>query len=161
LVLYLERSGHFKREYGYPQSFPSTPLGVTIKLYFQKDTMNEVEAYINEFEGEQKSIMLFFHNWFTRELNLISKIRFKIPFYYQKSWLCYLNPIKPDGVELAFLRGNELSNEQGLLEAKDRKQVYGITFRKVIEIPDDLVNEIIQEALLLDQVKPYSVRKKK
>ena len=123
--------------------------------------MNEVEAYINEFEGEQKSIMLFFHNWFTRELNLISKIRYNIPFYYQKSWIYYLNPIKPDRVELAFLRGNELSNEQGLLEVKDRKQVYGITFHKISDVPVELIHEIIQEALLLDQVKPYSIRKKK
>jgi hypothetical protein len=90
------------------------------------------------------------------------KIRFKIPFYYRKSWICYLNPVKGNGVEFVFLRGNELSNEQGLLEAKGRKQVSGVTFYEIKEIPQEVLQEVVMEALILDdEVKYKSKRSKK
>jgi hypothetical protein len=94
------------------------------------------------------------------QLELEDKIKFKIPFYYHKSWICYLNPIKKEAVELVFLCGKELSNQQGLLQAKERKQVAGITFSKRGDIPKDQVYEIIQEALMLDEMK-YHQRKRK
>lgn len=122
--------------------------------------MANVEDFINQLENEQREIMLYFHELLAHQLELEGKIRFKIPFYYHKSWICYLNPIKNDAVELAFLLGKELSNDQGLLEAKDRKQVAGITFSRVEEIPKDAVYEIIQEALMLDEMK-YNQRKRK
>ncbi len=85
--------------------------------------MTAVEAFIYKYDDDQREIMLFFHRLLTLELNLTEKIRFKIPFYYGKSWICYLNPIGKDQVELAFVRGNELSNQQGILDNKGRKQV--------------------------------------
>lgn len=101
--------------------------------------MTEVENFIYNYDGSQKEIMLFFHNWLTSELNLTDKLRFKIPFYYRKSWICYLNPrptgssgraTKNNAVEFAFTRGNELSNSQGMLDNKGRKQVFSIELRK-------------------------------
>lgn len=115
--------------------------------------MSEVEDFIYHFEGNQRQVMLYFHNLFTQELNLTDKIRYKIPFYYGRSWICYLNPTKENSIELAFIRGNELSNAQGLLHSKGRKQVYGIEIKKVSDIPFAAVNEIIQEAILLDESK--------
>lgn len=123
--------------------------------------MTEVENFIYEYENEQREIMLFFHNTLTTELNLTAKIRFKIPFYYGKSWICYLNPIKSDRIEFAFVRGNELSNQQGLLENKGRKQVYSITFNKMSEAHKKEIDEIIQEAILLDETIPYESKRKK
>jgi hypothetical protein len=88
-------------------------------------------------------------------------MRFDIPFYYGKSWICYLNPIKNSKIEFAFVRGNELSNEQGILSNKGRKQVYSIAFEKISDIPMKIVNEIIQEAILLDKAKPYKSKNKR
>ena len=122
--------------------------------------MSEVEDYIYQYEDDQREIMLFLHNWLTKDLNLTEKIRFKIPFYYGKSWICYLNPTKNEKLEFAFVRGNELSNEQGLLDNKGRKQVYSIEFKNVKEIPQETLNEIIQEAILLDETKPYESKRK-
>lgn len=122
--------------------------------------MANVEDFINQLENEQKEVMLYFHELLAHQLELEDKIRFKIPFYYHKSWVCYLNPIKNNAVELAFLYGKELSNQQGLLQANGRKQVAGITFSKVEDIPRDQVYEIIQEALMLDEMK-YNQRKRK
>lgn len=122
--------------------------------------MTEVEDFIYQYEDDQREVMLFLHNWLTVDLNLTEKIRFEIPFYYGKSWICYLNPTKNGNIEFAFVRGNELSNEQGLLDNKGRKQVFSVELKKVKEIPQQALNEIIQEAILLDQTKPYESKRK-
>ncbi len=123
--------------------------------------MEAIEDFIYRYEGEQKAILLYFHHYLYEQLELTPKIKFKIPFYYRKSWICYLNPIKPNGIELAFTRGNELSNAQGLLQTKARKQFSGITFHTVKEIPFKAIDEIVQEAILLDEQVPYASKRKK
>jgi uncharacterized protein YbaR (Trm112 family) len=122
--------------------------------------MTETENFIYQHEGHQREVMLYFHDMLTHELNLTAKMRFKIPFYYGKSWICYINPTKKGKIELAFVRGNELSNFQGILDNKGRKQVYSIEFETVSEIPKQLVEEIIQEAILLDETNPYKSKRK-
>lgn len=111
----------------------------------------QFEDFILKYEGQQRALLNYFHNLLTKEVGLLDKIRYKIPFYDHKSWICYLNPKKDGGVELAFVKGNQLSNEQGLLQAHHRKQIRGITFYKVVEIPEREILEIIQEALILDE----------
>lgn len=123
--------------------------------------MAEVYDYIDQQDAGRREVMRYLHELFTNHLDLQDKIRFKIPFYYGKSWVCYLNPVKDDGVELVFLRGNELSNHQGLLESKGRKQVMGLTLYDYRDIPRDLLMEVVQEALLLDEVVPYKPPSKK
>ena len=122
--------------------------------------MTAVEDFIYQFDGNQREVLLYFHQLLTTDLNLTEKIRYKIPFYYGKSWICYLNPTKDGKIEYAFTRGNELSNAQGLLENKGRKQVYSVTFEKVSDIPQSIISEIIQEAILLDETTPYQSKRK-
>ncbi len=128
-------------------------------------TMNSdidaVEAFIYEKEGQQQSLLRALHELLYGHYELTTKIRYKIPFYYRKSWICYLNPIKNEGIELAFLRGNELSNAQGILDSKGRKQVYGIDLHTASDIPMTLLREILQEAILLDETVPYPSKRKK
>lgn len=123
--------------------------------------MTEVAAYIDRHEGHQQAIMHYLHRQLLSFPGITCKLSYSIPFYYRKSWICYLNPVKNNAVEMVFTRGNELSNEQGLLEAKGRKQVLGITFSTVKDIPGQAMNEIIQEALLLDETVPYAAKRGK
>jgi len=123
--------------------------------------MTDVEDFIQQYEGNQRKVMRFLHQLLSKELSLTDKIRFGIPFYYRKSWICYMNPTKKGTIEFAFTRGNELSNEQGLLESKGRKQVYSVEFESVNDIPQETLNEIIQEAILLDEAKPYASKRKR
>ena len=123
--------------------------------------MTAVETFIYQYEGEQRKIMLHLHHMLTEEFNLTAKIRYRIPFYYQKSWICYLNPTKNSQIDFAFTRGNELSNAQGLLTFGDRKQVASVLFDCLENIPFDTLKEVLQEATLLDETVSYSVRKKK
>ncbi len=123
--------------------------------------MTAVDDFILDQPDPQKEILQYLHLLLTEELGLIPKIRYKIPFYYYKSWICYLNPLKEGGIELAFTRGNELSNEQGLLNFKGRKQVCGLDIRSVNAIPHEALYEILQEALILDENKPYASKRSK
>jgi filamentous hemagglutinin family protein len=122
--------------------------------------MSKVWDFIHQYEGNQREVMVYFHHLLTMDLNLEEKIRFGIPFYFGRSWICYLNPLKNQKVELAFVRGNELSNIQGLLDNKGRKQVYSIEFEKVSDIPESVIHEIIQEAILLDETTPYESKRR-
>ena len=117
--------------------------------------MSAVLDFIFKQEEKQKEILLYFHDFFTNELNLTSKIRYKIPFYDKKSWICYLNPKKGGKIELAFIRGKELTDKQRLLNKRNRKQISGIEFEKLESIPFEDVHEIINEAILLDDKIPY------
>jgi hypothetical protein len=116
--------------------------------------MDAVEAYILEQEGDQRAVLDYLHHLILAEPGTSAKLRYKIPFYYRKSWVCYANP-REGGIELAFLRGNELSNEQGLLQARGRKQVSGVIFQNCAAIPEAALLEILQEALLLDESVPF------
>jgi hypothetical protein len=122
--------------------------------------MTDVTSYLFDFKGEQNTILCYFHDLLNRELELTPKMRYGIPFYYRFSWICYLNPSKDGAVELAFPRGNELSNVQGILNSRGRKQVCSIDFLKFSEIPRKEIYEIIQEAILLDELKPYASKRK-
>jgi len=123
--------------------------------------MTEVDDFIFNFDDSQRDIMLYIHKLLSVELNLTDKIRFKIPFYYRKSWICYLNPTKNNSIEFAFVRGNELSNSQGILDSKGRKQVFSVELTELSKIPVKELTEIIQEAILLDETIPYASKRTK
>lgn len=123
--------------------------------------MNAAEDFILRHEGNQKEVMLYFHNLLTSFPTVSPALKYRIPFYDQNTWFCYLNPLNNGKVSLCFLRGYELSNEQGLLESKGRKQVLSVDFGTVDEIPKDTIREIINEALFLDETVPYNPKGKR
>ncbi|HBH25441.1 MAG TPA: DUF1801 domain-containing protein [Cytophagales bacterium] len=114
--------------------------------------MDPVVDFIHNQPPKQKVLLQYLHDKLTREFGLHSKIRFKIPFYDHKSWVCYLNPLKLDGVELVFLKGQELSDVSGILQSKSRKMVAGITFESIQDYPESELHQIINEAILLDEL---------
>lgn len=122
--------------------------------------MSEVEEVIYQFEGMQRKIMLHFHKLLTHELNLVAKVTFNNPSYYRKSWICYLKPIKQDKIELGFFRGSELSNSQGVLKSKGRKQLLSIDLANLDENSTEILMEVFHEAILLDETKPYESKRK-
>lgn len=119
-----------------------------------------VEDIIYEYEGERLKILQYLNDVLVNEYGLFSKVKYKAPFYYGKSWICYLS-IKKDAVELAFTRGNELSNTQGILEHHDRKQVAGITYGSLNEVDKYVLDEILLEAITLDDNVPYKSKRTK
>ena len=103
--------------------------------------------------------MEHFYDLFMTFPGVTCKLKHQIPFFYRNSWVAYLNPIKKNGVELAFIYGNELSDEFGILKAKGRKQVRGIELFSLKEIDDSVIIAIFQEALLLNEDKKMKKNK--
>lgn len=114
--------------------------------------MSPIEDFILGLEGQQRAIVQFLHQRISEHHGLAGKLSYKIPVYYRKTWVCYLNPLKKGGVELAFAKGLRLSNDQGILSMKKRKYVAGVDLYDISEIPERQIDEIIQEALILDDL---------
>ncbi len=119
-----------------------------------------VRDFIESQDKERRDLMRYLDHLFREDMGLVAKIRYRVPFYYNRSWICYLNPIKEGGIELVFLRGNELSKIQGVLEHRGRKQVSGIILKKVADIPQDIIREIMHEAIILDETVKYASKRK-
>jgi hypothetical protein len=93
-----------------------------------------------------------------------------VPYYSQHRQICFIWPSsfywgpkkkerseKPSMVTLGFCYGNLMSNEEGVLKAEGRKQVYCMYFKSLSEINEDQIRALLFEAELLDE----SFRKKK
>jgi uncharacterized protein YdhG (YjbR/CyaY superfamily) len=105
------------------------------------------------------------------EPRLQEKLSYGVPYFFHHRRVCFIWPASliPGGyapkdpitskVTLGMCYGNLLSNDQGLLEKGDRKQVYTINFTSAAEINDQVIREIILEAVLVDD--QFQTRKKK
>lgn len=121
--------------------------------------MSEVENLIYKFESPQQDVMLFLHQLFTQEYGLVDKVTFKNPCYYGKSWICYLKPLKNGTTEIAFMRGNELSNANGILKSDGRKQLRSLVVTFAKDIPLKKFREVVKEAMVLDEAIPYASKR--
>lgn len=122
---------------------------------------SSVKEFFLELEPPLQDIGRFLDDLLQEEFGLQPKWRYRLPFYYKKSWICYLSPKGNKIMELAFTRGNELSNEDGLLLDLGRKQVKSLLITSIRELDSQALRKIINEAVLLDETVPYAVKRKK
>jgi hypothetical protein len=87
-----------------------------------------------------------------------------MPFYTRNRLICFIWPPsvrwepgvnhekrKAKGVSLGFNQGNLMSNEDGVLLAEGRKQVYMIYFKDLDDIDDTKVRALLFEAAMIDE----------
>jgi len=122
--------------------------------------MNPVESYIFNQSEKEREIFTFFHGLFVNKYELDGFIKWKIPTYFGKTWIFYLNPDKKNGVHLSFMRGNELSNSKGILNSMGRKMVLSYHITNLEDIPYEALIESIEEAINLDKTVAFKVKKK-
>jgi hypothetical protein len=92
---------------------------------------------------------------------LQEKFAYGVPYYYRRRRIFFIWPshaylgARNGKVTLGFCYGNLLSNDQGLLLAEKRKQVYMIRFSTLQEIGavEQPLTAIIHEALIVDEVE--------
>ena len=96
---------------------------------------------------KQKQILQLCHSWLTEEMKLTHKMRYGIPFYDDKKWICYLNPLKKDGIEFAFINGFKISDDKGLLKDKGRKMVRGLDLFNPKSIPFEALELYVLESI--------------
>ena len=121
--------------------------------------MQSVDEFFFQLEGQVREIGLLLHGLISDEFNLHPKIRYGIPFYYGKSWICYINVLKDSKVELAFPRGNELNDPMGLLSAKGRKQVRSIEIDEIESIKIEEIISLSEVAIQLDTEVKYKSKR--
>lgn len=91
---------------------------------------------------------------------MIERFVFNTAMFKVKNELCYFVIMKNNsGVEVGFHRGFQMSNEQGLLEAKKRQYIQSISFKNENDLQEKLTgfNEILQEAIILDEINEKSI----
>lgn len=87
---------------------------------------------------------------------LKEKFGYGVPYYWLHSRICFMYPASfpysgiEEGVTFGFARGHLLSNEQGLLDLGNRKEVAYIHLLSEKDICEEPLLEILHEAVLLD-----------
>ena len=96
-----------------------------------------------------------------------------IPFYTRNRLICFIWPPsvswepgaglekqKSKGVSLGFNQGHLMSNEDGVLLAEGRKQVYAMYFKNLDDIDENQVRALLFEAAMIDEQFAKKRRKK-
>ena len=91
------------------------------------------------------------------------KVSYQVPFYRRNRLICFIWPPsvfwgpkrtsetqQAKGLALGFCQGNLMSNEEGLLLAEGRKQIYCMYFHSASEIRERQLRPLLFEAGLLD-----------
>jgi hypothetical protein len=116
--------------------------------------MHTPEDYIYSIQDANlRETALFLHSFILSYEGITCKLAYKIPFYYRNKWVCYINIHKKKSIELAFIRGNEMKNESGILDSRGRKLVLGFIFNSMNDINDLLLDEWMQDAIEVDERK--------
>jgi hypothetical protein len=90
------------------------------------------------------------------------KNSYGVPFYTRNRMICFIWPpsiywgskketYNDKGVTLGFCQGKLFANDEGLLLAEGRKQVYCMYFRSLKEINDEQIRALLYEAEIIDQ----------
>jgi len=95
-----------------------------------------------------------------------------VPFYSHHRQICFIWPAsvfwgpkrtletqKAKGVSLGFCQGNLMSNDEGILKAEGRKQVYVMYFHSLKDINEEQVRALLFEAGMIDDT--FAEKKKK
>jgi hypothetical protein len=126
--------------------------------------MQNPEEFIDQLMENERKIAEILHHEISSIPGVSCKMRFKIPFYDYKKWLCYLSPQKKGGVELCFINGIKIDPEHKFLDPKKRIMVSGITFLQQKEIDGALVKALVIEAIhfekqqITNKIKPKNKR---
>jgi len=85
------------------------------------------------------------------------RFSFNTVFFICLDYLCYIGKIHPKkGLEICFVKGHLLKDEAGVLEAKKRKMIRGMTFQNLHDFQEreEVFLEVLQEAILLNETQP-------
>ncbi len=106
--------------------------------------------FLEKISPLQSSMIAYLNGLMLTEEGTSRKIRFKVPFYDYNSWFCYLNPVGKDKIELCFLKGQKMKESFSILQLRGRKMVSGLILDVNMDIPKDLIVDMIKEAIHLN-----------
>jgi uncharacterized protein YdhG (YjbR/CyaY superfamily) len=125
--------------------------------------MEDVAEFIAGLDPGEKTIVNRLRNLILdTDPRLQEKLSYGVPYFFHNRRVCFIWPAShfpcsedkrkeyTEKVQLGFCYGNFLSNEQGMLLAEGRKQVYLMKFTSPSEINDQIIREIVMEAVMVD-----------
>lgn len=121
--------------------------------------------YIEETNpSEVRQLLISAHHFLQETLPPFATcaIKWKIPFYKLHRNFCYLNR-HPDHITLGFPHGYRLSSRPDILLGEDEnlKQVRYLEIRSIEDLYSDIVQEILHEAIILDETLGKNPSKKR
>lgn len=108
--------------------------------------VHPVSNYILNRPDSDRNLWVFLDDWLKNQHGLTSKIRYGVPFYDYRVWLCYLNPRKQGGVQLEFLQGIALDYHHPKFIQRNRKMVKGFVIPSLKDIPMETLEEVMAKA---------------
>jgi hypothetical protein len=125
--------------------------------------MEDVDEFIAGLDPTERTIVTRLRKLILdTDPRLQEKLSYGVPYFFHNRRICFIWPAShfpcsedkrkeyPEKVQLGFCYGNLLSNEQGVLLAEGRKQVYLMKLTTPSEINDQIIREIVMEAVLID-----------
>lgn len=111
----------------------------------------------------QSELMKYLHHFLSSYPELNVKVMFSTPFYTRNKWMIYLNKLKDGKLEVCFVQAVQFKNHLELLDFKKRKQVGGITYSRVEDIDEEVLDLLVSEAISTDEriKSPLKKTKKK
>jgi len=113
-----------------------------------------IENYILNLENLQHAQLIeAAHNLMESLIPQVeSSIKWKVPYYkYGGNHLCYISPHKKGWIDISFVHGKLFSNEQGILQGRNRKYVMSLEINSLEELYQDAVAEVILEAVTINE----------
>jgi hypothetical protein len=107
--------------------------------------MTHYDDFISKLNGNQRQIVESLHSVILSFPGTSCKIRWGIPFFDYKKWVCYINPRKDGKVDLTFLQARKFDDPTGLLEARGRKMV------KSLVVADDSDDTLATVIILMEE----------
>ncbi len=121
--------------------------------------MDAVQEYIAALEGEEQGIARYLYEIIqSTSPKFKTKLSYGVPYFSINYRVCFIWPssspltIEKEGVQLGFCKGILLANQQGLLDMGKRKEVAIINYTQANQINENLVREILFEAIEVDEL---------
>lgn len=109
--------------------------------------------YIYAKKGSQHELLLQLHNFISEYQGVVGVLKWGIPFYSINKPICYINPLKNNGVEVVFWSGTNLKESMKYLDQKKRKSMAGITYTHIDTVDFEILHGVLHEAKKIDAAK--------
>ena len=124
--------------------------------------MREVQEYIEGLAADERIIVKRLRDLILdTDPRIVERLSYGVPYFFRNRRLFFLWPasalpystagkmVTPK-VTMGFCYGHLLSNDQGLLQKGNRKQVFTISVNTLADINEALLRQVVNEALIAD-----------
>lgn len=129
--------------------------------------MRTADDFISDLPPDEKNIVSVLRRIVKSASDrLTEKLAYGVPYYYGHSRICFIWPASAGaitidkGVILGFCRGHLLSNANGLLAGRGRKEVWDVIYENPEQIDPVTIHETLMEAILLDEEMALQKKRK-